>query len=262
MTGSKLPLYDETPWGSDERRDREYVNELMERWSDGMNESAFLLDTLEFKKKGRILDLGCGVGRHSIAFAHDGCVVTGIDINMHAIKKAKEICEKKGIDASFICMDFRRIPYENEFDMITLLDNTFGLYTDEDNLQFLKKIEKALVSGGYLVIDAINREYVIQRLSLSNGIGRTWKEKNGMLFYQVSSFDLLRSRYNSWNQYMIIKTGEKGDEYTGSLRLYTLFEMTSLLKSASLEMFKYAGGYNGSDYSLTSERMISIIRKP
>jgi len=99
---------------------------------------------------------------------------------------------------------------------------------------------------------------MVERLGIQQGIGRNWKEEGGMLSSRVSSFDLVKSRFNSWSEYMVLKTGEKVREPVRSIRLYTLCELTWILAALGLHVQRTFGDLAGSDYNANSERMVVI----
>lgn len=100
----------------------------------------------------RILDLGCGGGDQAKVFAERGYTVVGIDIAEPLIEYARSQFDALGLSATFIANDMRNINYRNEFDICTLLSGTFGFFTDDGNLDLLRKINAALVPDGYAFI--------------------------------------------------------------------------------------------------------------
>lgn len=250
------PEFDHTPWGRDERFERDCMAEMLEKWEDGVKEAHFIIERLQLPPDSTVLDLGCGVGRHSISFARSGARVTGLDISSTLIARAHEISRSKNLSVEFVCGDFRALLYENQFDVVLILGDTFGIFTDEDNGEFLKAACAALKKNGVIVIESFNREYIVERMAFQKGIGRIWREKDGVLSSKVSNFDLARSRYNIWSESMLLKTGEKIVEPVRSLRLYTLCEMLSMLRSGGLYPVLIAGGFDGSEYHASSERML------
>jgi SAM-dependent methyltransferase len=58
---------------------------------------------------GRALDLGCGMGRHSIYLASNGWQVTGLDSTGRALRTARQRAEKFGLNINFIHGDVTRI---------------------------------------------------------------------------------------------------------------------------------------------------------
>lgn len=109
------------------------------------------LDWLKTNKiKGRVLDVGCGAGRHALAFAQAGFDVEGIDFSLKAIVYAKAEAIKAGVSkhTKFSVGDILNLPYENESCDIVNDDGCFHHIAPEDWDHYLKNILRALKRNG------------------------------------------------------------------------------------------------------------------
>ncbi len=80
------------------------------------------------KQKGvkRVLDLGCGSGRHLVYLAKEGFEVYGIDIAKYGIKIAKNWLREKGLKANLkIGNIYQKLPYSNDFFDAIISTQTF-----------------------------------------------------------------------------------------------------------------------------------------
>jgi len=134
------------------------------------NEVDCLLELLEVSSEDRLLDVGCGPGRHSHLFAERGIDVVGIDISDEFIELAN--AEKSG--AKFIRQDVRKMDFEGEFDaVISMCQGGFGLLCDPDSslenpdidLKALENMVRALKPGGKLALSAFSSYFQVQYLS-------------------------------------------------------------------------------------------------
>jgi SAM-dependent methyltransferase len=80
--------------------------------------------------KGKVLDIGCGAGRHSLYLQQKGFDVTAIDNSPGAI----EVCKLRGLNNVFVrsIVEVDKFP-PNSFDTILMLGNNFGLFSDAEN---------------------------------------------------------------------------------------------------------------------------------
>src|SRR5262250_974686 len=96
----------------------------------------------------RILDIACGGGRHSLAMARRGALVTGIDLGPAAIATARRRAHKAGLAVEFVQGDIRAMEYEAVFDAVTFI---FGCFTEmprHDAEAVLRRISRSLCPGG------------------------------------------------------------------------------------------------------------------
>lgn len=119
-------------------------------------EIAFLLDLLELPLGARILDVGCGPGRHSVAFAQAGLNVTGVDVSLRFLELAAEAARAAGVGAAFFEVDAREMPFEDEFDaVISICQGGFGLMGPDDSL-VLRRMMEAARPGGKVIVSAFS----------------------------------------------------------------------------------------------------------
>lgn len=125
----------------------------------------FLIETLRLERGARILDVGCGVGRHSLELARRGYRVVGLDICSKFVKLAREAATREQLPAEFVAGDARHMRFANEFDAaICLCEGAFGLAgSDDGNLAILRGVAAALKPGSPFVLTAINAYSVVRQ---------------------------------------------------------------------------------------------------
>ena len=105
--------------------------------------------------KGKILDVGCGAGSHSLYLQQKGFDVTSIDISPNAIKA----CTLRGLKKAKV-QDVMTL--ENEkFDTILLLMNGAGMCGKLKNItKFLQKLKSLLTENGQILVDSSDIIYM------------------------------------------------------------------------------------------------------
>ncbi len=107
----------------------------------------------------KILDVGCGTGRHAINLAtKDYKNITAIDLSPSMIGAAKEVARKKNVQVDFRVCDARELPFEDEFDAATCLcEGAFSLLeNDTENYKVLSTIHKSLKKKGVFILTTLN----------------------------------------------------------------------------------------------------------
>ncbi len=123
-----------------------------------IGECDFIEQEINYNKATRILDIGCGTGRHSIELSQRGYSVTGIDLSESQLKRAKEKASEQNLQIDFEKQDARKLTFVNEFDLVIMLcEGAFSLMeTDEMNFQILRNASNALKPTGKLIFTTLN----------------------------------------------------------------------------------------------------------
>ncbi len=136
---------------------------------DANAEARFLEQELQIVPPDRVLDIPCGQGRHARALAARGYRVTGVDISTEFLAHARQEAETAGLECRWVQGEMQAIDWEEEFDAAFCLGNSFG-YLDRDDLEeFLKRLARAVRTGGRVVFDnPMVAETILPTLSKSD----------------------------------------------------------------------------------------------
>jgi SAM-dependent methyltransferase len=127
-------------------------------------EVGFLVDVLGLQPGHRVLDVGCGPGRHAHAFARRGIDVVGVDIAQTFVDLATASAPA---GASFVRADARRLDYDGAFDVaVSLCQGGFGLVHDDedDDRAVLDGMARAVRPGGRVVLSAFSGYFAVRFL--------------------------------------------------------------------------------------------------
>lgn len=130
-----------------------------------LQEVAFLETEIGADKRTRILDVGCGTGRHVIELARRGYSVTGIDLSAHQLARAREKARDAGVSPVFEQRDAREPHFQTEFDLVIMLcEGGFSLMeTDAMNFAILENAVRALKPGGKFIFTCLNGLFPLAR---------------------------------------------------------------------------------------------------
>jgi 2-polyprenyl-3-methyl-5-hydroxy-6-metoxy-1,4-benzoquinol methylase len=218
----------------------QYDNETFVKGTTG--ECDFIEKETGFNKQTRILDIGCGTGRHSIELTRRGYSVAGIDLSDSLLNRAKEKANEQNLVISFQKHDARNLPFSDEFDLaIMLCEGAFPLMeTDEMNFQILKNASMSLKNKGKLIFTTLNGLFplfhsVKEFLASASGEGNTASDKN--------NFDLMTFR--DFNVTTVTDDSGNKIELKCNERYYVPSEITWLLKSLSFKTIDIYGAKLG-----------------
>jgi SAM-dependent methyltransferase len=106
----------------------------------------------------RILDLGCGTGRHSLELMRRGFSVVGVELLEANVDVAQASAGAEGLDVEFVQADLRGLDLDEEFDIVlSLNDGAIGYFESEaDNLRAFEVISRALRDSGRHLLQIAN----------------------------------------------------------------------------------------------------------
>jgi len=205
---------------------QKYDKEVFTRGTQG--ECDFIEKEINYNKELKILDIGCGTGRHSLELARRGYCLTGIDLSDSLLNRAREKASAQNLRVDFQIQDARKLPFTNKFDVaIMLCEGAFPLMeTDEMNYQILQNAARTLKQNGKLIFTTLNGLFPLFH-SVKDFIASQVLEGNATS--DKNSFDLMTFRDHS-SAYVEDDSGNK-KELKCNERYYVPSEITWLLKS-------------------------------
>ena len=240
---------------------RTYDSEIFTQGTIG--ECDFIEKEINYDKSLKIVDIGCGTGRHSIELTKRGYKVIGIDLSESQLKCAKEKAEAKNLQIVFQKHDARNLPFENEFDLaIMLCEGGFSLMeTDEMNFEILKNVSESLRQPGKLIFTTLNGLFPIYN-SVEKFYAAAKEEENAT--YKDNTFDLMTFRDHNLTTVEDDLGNKK--ELECNERFYIPPEITWLLKTLNFKKIDIYGAKLGAfsrNDKLTTEdfEMLVIAEK-
>jgi len=126
----------------------------------------------------RILDVGCGSGRHTLELARRGYAVVGVDLSESMLAQGRQIAKAENLSANLIQRDARELNYQEEFDSVIMLcEGAFSLM-EEDGMDrlILANIFRALRANGKLILTAPNAVFMLTQQSDASFDPLTFRE--------------------------------------------------------------------------------------
>ena len=206
-----------------------------------------IVEYLDLKKGSKILDLACGIGRHSIYLDKIGFKVVGTDKSPNNIKKAKA---SKNQDISFLQMEMID-DTNHKYDVIFNLFTSFGYVNHDYNLKTIKNIERQLKNDGTVIVDFMNTLFV----------------KNNLVIEETKVIDDLsfkiKRKSDGKHIYKEIKFNDQKDySFQEKVMDLSLNDFENYLKRYNLKIIKTFGDYNLNEFDKeNSERLIMVIKK-
>lgn len=193
----------------------------------------------------RMLDVGCGPGRHLQAFEALGLRPIGLDLSATLLARARQTAA-----APLIRADMRYLPVRpGAFDLVVNLFTSFGYFaTDEEHVGAIGEMGGALRAGGWLVLDFLNAPAVASGLVAreSKVLGSTRVE--------------IERHLSEGRVVKTIRTAD-GRAFVERVRLFGLTELSAMIGRAGLRLHSIAGDYDGAGHSDASPRLILFAER-
>ena len=254
-----------------------FGDEIVKQWYEGFFENyAYTYDQEEFTqgttgecdfiekellhdKTVKILDVGCGTGRHAIELAKRGYQITGVDLSESQLKRAREKAKESNVHIDFHRHDARNLPFKNEFDVaIMMCEGGFPLMeTDEMNFEILKNVTKSLKSPGKIIFTTLNGLFPLYH-SVEKFCAQ--HAKDGLATYRSNTFNLMTFRDHNITS-VVDDLGNK-KEFKCNERYYVPCEITWLLKTLgyiTIDIFGAKIGAFSRDDRLTTEDFEMLV---
>jgi 2-polyprenyl-3-methyl-5-hydroxy-6-metoxy-1,4-benzoquinol methylase len=207
-----------------------------------MGECDFLEREFNFNKSLKILDVGCGTGRHAIELTKRGYSVTGIDLSESQLALARKKAKNENLEIDFLQHDARNLPFNKEFDVaIMLCEGGFPLMeTDEKNFEILRNVSNSLKVNCKFIFTTLNGLFPLYH-SVEEFCASNSKEGNAT--YKSNTFDLMTFRDHNITEI----EDDLGNKKTlkSNERYYVPSEISWLLKSLGFSKIDIFGAKLG-----------------
>ncbi|GAB1371985.1 hypothetical protein MASR1M45_20470 [Candidatus Kapaibacterium sp.] len=235
-----------------------YENEIFTHGTLG--ECDFIEQELAYDKSMKILDVGCGTGRHSIEMTRRGYNIQGIDLSESMLRRAKQKAEANSLNIRFTRCDARNLSFNQEFDVaIMLCEGGFPLMeTDEMNFEILSSVSNSLKKKSKFIFTTLNGLFpLFHSINKFHESGKV----EGNATYDSKNFDLMTFR--DFNTTKFIDDNGKEKILECNERYYVPSEISWLMKSLGFSKIDIygakIGAYSRNDKLTTEDFEMLVI---
>ena len=220
--------------------------DVVENDSNTVRDVDFLLKVAALEINDRILDVGCGQGRHCLELARRGYNhVTGFDRSRYLIRLARKRAKQMKVSAQFQEGDARKLRLApGSFHCVALFGNSFGYFEKQaDDVAVLEAIKRVMAPGAMLLMDLVDGDWM-----KSNFTPRSWEwVDQEHLVCRERSIAADGERLVCREVVVHAERGIIADQFYAE-RLYTRHRITEILEQVGLErIVQYDGLHTDSD---------------
>ena len=223
-----------------------------QRIADAVEEVTKIIKLLNIQPGSSILDLCCGVGRHSLELARRGDQVTGVDRTRGYLGKAREQAKEERLDIEFVQGDMRRFSRPGAFDIAISMLTSFSYFEDpQEDKRVVKNVFESLKTGGRFIIQMHGKET----------LAKIFKEKDWNEYKDDGVIVLYERKVSqnwSWmeNRWIMLKGNERIENRL-SHRLYAGSEIAALLRDCGFNRVGVYGDLEGNPYDHTARQLVA-----
>jgi len=207
-------------------------------------------------EQGRVLDLCCGPGRHSLPLARRGFQVTAVDGSAFLIQKARDNAREEGLEIEWVRKDMREFVRPDAFDLALNLFTSFGYFQNQaDDERVLRNLFESLKPGGLLAMDLVSKENLAMRFE------PTTSERLPDGSRLIQCHEIIHDWNAVRNEWILVRDG-KAESFFFDLRLYSGEELRRLLLLTGFSEVRLFGDMGGGPFDAENVRLFVLARKP
>lgn len=211
-----------------------------------------LYNLLQLSPTSRVIDIGCGHGRHAIALAERGPGVIGLDFAGTLLNRARQLASGPRTQVRWIRGDMRRLPFRSECAGAAIVMDAFGFFeTEEEHEAVLREAARVLTTGGHLGLKVVNGGPVLDTFRESDR-----EERDGTVVSISRTLTLDPPRMTE----RISISGSRGHgEYERRQRLFRIEELRAGLQRAGFAIVGVFACPDGTPFEPTLSSTMWIV---
>jgi len=204
---------------------------------------------------GRILDLCCGFGRHTLALCERDLDVIGADLSAELLYRAKALPGGRRLASRLLRADARALPVREAcLDSVVVLFSSFGYFGEPGDRAMLREIARVLRPSGLLVLDLMNPARVRAELVPESSATRADLEVHEHRALEDEGRRVVKS--------VVLRAEDRiVGRWREAVRLYEPDEIQALLRSTGFGAPAFHGGFDDSPFGPGSPRQIVLSRR-
>jgi cyclopropane fatty-acyl-phospholipid synthase-like methyltransferase len=209
-----------------------------------------ITSSLHLQAGERILDLGCGAGRHAIELAKQGYNVSATDLSPMLLNVARKTARDESAALNLIRSDMRYLPFCKSFDAVVQLFTAFGYFSaDEENIGVIQEVSRILKPGGRYLLDFLNAPFVNANL----------KPRSEDRYGNTTVVQERAVRNGRVEKTIRVQSNDEDPmEFHESVRMYTVDELSAMFEACGLRVDNRFGDYRGLPLNPSSPRCILV----
>lgn len=247
------PFYGSFAWAYDLLSDRPIASECAQ--------IASILSDRGLPSGARLLDAGCGTGRHAVDLARRGYRVTGLDASADLVAVARQRAGAAGVP--FIIADLTALPAAPQYDAILCRGVLNDLVDDQARRNAFQAFARALGRGGALVLDVREWEATARRKTGEPVHERTVQTVHGPLTFRSETRLDHATRRLLINERHVLTSPSRptSADYDFVMRCWTRDEVDALGAAAGFTALEYHASFDRASPVGSTDRLVVVASR-
>lgn len=212
---------------------------------------------------GRVLDVGCGTGRHLLPLAQMGYRMVGVDLSRPMLLMAEQVLREGGAAAHLARADLRRLPFAACFDAALCLESPLAyLHEDAALSAALQDLHRALKPGGRLIVDVFDYVAALGEGPLPPVVTRFVTPWGNVEVSEAHRYDAPRRVWHMMQAFRV-ERADRVEQFdiAHALRIRSAAEYVAALEAAAFMVDELLPAYPDTPEALWDERRMIIVAR-
>jgi len=216
------------------------------------SEAGGLCDLLRLAAADRVIDIGCGHGRHAVVIAERGVDVIGIDASASLLRRGQQLGAELGIRVRWVRGDMRWLPFKTGSADAAIMMDVVGFFdTEDEHDRTLREAARVLRTGGRIGLKVLNGRHVLDAFR-----ERDHQESQGTTISISRTLSLDPPRMV---ERLSFSRGRGCEEYERRQRLYREDELRVALEDAGFDIVGAYASPDGTPFEQVRSSTIWIV---
>lgn len=218
-------------------------------------ETAFIISRFNLAAGSRVLDLMCGYGRHALALAKKGVLVTAVDNLKDYTDEIAEAASADNLPVEVVCENVISFQPKAKFDLAICMGNNLNFFDRADNVQLLSKVAKSLKPGGAMFINT----WSLAEIAWKNHREKSWSQEGDFKFLADSRVLFNPARIET--ETTLIGPDGKNEVKLAVDYIFSLNEMDAILHESGMKMLEIFSVPGKKKFTIGDPRAYIIAEK-
>lgn len=207
---------------------------------------------LQLSPASRIIDIGCGHGKHALPLAERGASVIGLDFAVALLDRARHLAAQRRTQVRWVRGDMRRLPFRSGCAGAAIVMDAFGFFdTEEEHEAVLREAARVVTTGGRLAMKVVNGGLVLDDFRESER-----EERDGVV---IAVSNTLTSGPPRMTQRISVSGSRGQGEYLRRQRLYRVDELRAAVEHAGFSVVGVFADPDGTPFDPTVSAAMWVV---